>query len=92
VWFRLSSEQETRIFGTRISYQKTERVQAFGGYGKKTREQKLSGKSGLRKRRLSRKAGFFLAEKLILKENEGGNPGILEILPKNFSNLLRVLP
>jgi hypothetical protein len=33
------------------SYQKTERVQAFGGYDKNTRRQKLSGQSGVREKR-----------------------------------------
>ena len=46
------------------SYQKTERVQAFGGNGKRTREQRLSGKSGLRKKRPSQKVDFFVDRKI----------------------------
>jgi len=52
-------------------------VESFRGYGKKTRKQRLSGKSGLRKKiDPARRLGFF--------SEKGDSPRINEILPKTL--------
>jgi hypothetical protein len=61
-------KKEIMIFGTRKSCQKTGRAKPFRGYGRRTRKQKLSGESGLQKKRdPAKRLGFFV------KKRQSGN-------------------